>query len=306
MPERDFLSSDDVTEKEQTGLLELAAQLKASPREFCDRLAGRQVALIFEKPSTRTRVSFEVAVTQLGGDAVVLRGDELQLGRGETIADTGAVLAGYVDAIAVRTFAQERLTELADAATVPVINMLSDLEHPCQALADLQTITEERGGLAGQVLAYFGDGNNVAHSLMLSGVKAGIHVRVATPRGYEPQPGIVRRCEEIASSTGGSARVTNSVEEAARGAGILYTDVWASMGQEDEAAARLQTFAGYQIDEKLVELAEEDVIVMHCLPAHRGQEIAAGVMDGVHSVVFVQAANRLHTQKALLAWLLAG
>jgi ornithine carbamoyltransferase len=262
------------------------------------------VALIFEKPSTRTRVSFEVAVAETGGHPIPLSSGELQLGRGETIEDTGRVLSRYVDAIVLRTFEQERLEALAAGASVPVVNSLSDFEHPCQALADLLTIRERRGELAGQTLAYVGDGNNVAHSLLLSGAMAGMAVRVATPRGFEPIPQVVGRAEEIATRCGGSILVTNDPKQAALGADVLYADVWASMGQESEALERKLVFQAYRIDQALLALAAPDAIVLHCLPAHRGEEITDDVIDGPQSAVWDQAENRLHTQKALLLWLL--
>ncbi len=301
---RDFLSVDDLTPAELSALLDLAAELKASPERYADRLRGRSVAMIFEKPSTRTRVSFDVGIAELGGHPVALSAGELQLGRGETIEDTGRVLSRYVDAIVLRTFEQERLEVLAGAASVPVVNALSDFEHPCQCLADLLTIRERKGGLAGRTLAYLGDGNNVTHSLLLGGSKVGMRVRVATPPGFEPIPLVVNRAREIALETGGSVEVTNDPVEAARGADVLYTDVWASMGQEAEADERALVFPAYRIDQKAVDLAAPDAIVMHCLPAHRGQEITDEVIDGPRSVVWDQAENRLHTQKALLLWLL--
>jgi ornithine carbamoyltransferase len=299
-----YLSVDDLSPKELGELLDLAADVKARPDAYEGRLAGRSIALIFEKPSTRTRVSFEVGVAQLGAHAVVLSASELQLGRGETIEDTGRVLTRYVDAIVLRTFEQERLEVLAGTADVPVVNALSDFEHPCQALADLLTLRERIGALDGRTLAYLGDGNNVAHSLLLGGAKAGMRVRVATPPGFEPIPQIVQRATEIAAETGGAVEVTNDPVEAARRADVLYTDVWASMGQEAEADERLLMFTSFQVTQALVDLAAEDVVVLHCLPAHRGQEITAEVLDGPRSAVWDQAENRLHTQKALLLRLL--
>ncbi|MFN2587109.1 MAG: ornithine carbamoyltransferase [Actinomycetota bacterium] len=304
MEERDFLSIDDVTPEELAYLLDSADALKRRPQALDDQLRGKQVALIFEKPSTRTRVSFEAAVTSLGGHAIVLRGDELQLGRGETIEDTGRVLSRYVSAIVVRTFGQDRLERLAHAASVPVVNALSDFSHPCQCLADLQTIREKKGGLADLTLAYLGDGNNVAHSLMFGGTKMGMHVRVACPPGYEPFPQVVDRCDEIADGTGGSVTVTSSPADAASGADVLYTDVWASMGQESEAESRVSAFEPFRLDSAAVDMSDPGSIVMHCLPAHRGEEISAEVIDGPRSVVWDQAENRLHAQKALLAWLI--
>jgi ornithine carbamoyltransferase len=300
---RDLLSIDDLTVRELDEVLELAGKMKASPEDHAGALDGKSIAMIFEKPSTRTRVSFEVAIAELGAHPVVLNSSELQLGRGETIEDTGRVLSRYVDAIVVRTFEQERLEVLAGAADVPVINSLSDFEHPCQALADLLTIRERRGDLPGVILAYLGDGNNVTHSLLLAGAKAGMHVRVATPPGYEPIPQVVQRAEEIAKETGGSVETGHDPAWAADGADLLYTDVWASMGQEAEADARTLVFPAYRIDAAAVARAKDDVVVLHCLPAHRGQEITDEVIDGPHSAVWDQAENRLHTQKALLVWL---
>jgi ornithine carbamoyltransferase len=300
---RDYLSVDDLTVQELASVLSLSGKLKADGQMLTDALAGRAAALIFEKSSTRTRVSFEVGVAQLGGHPITLSSGDLQLGRGETIEDTGRVLSRYVDVIVLRTFEQERLEALAGAASVPVVNALSDFEHPCQALADLLTIEEHLGSLAGRVLTYVGDGNNVVHSLLLAGAKAGMTVRVATPVGFEPIPQVVERAEEIAADTGGAIEVGTDPEAAAAGANVLYTDVWASMGQEEEAEERALIFRPYQLNETLVDAADPDVLVMHCLPAHRGEEIADRSIDGPHSVVFDQAENRLHTQKALLVFL---
>jgi ornithine carbamoyltransferase len=301
---RNFLSIDDLAPSELTELLDLSAKVKAAPSDYAGRLSGMSVAMIFEKPSTRTRVSFEVGIAELGAHPVALSSGELQLGRGETIEDTGRVMSRYVDAVVLRTFGQERLESLARTAAVPVVNALSDFEHPCQCLADLLTVQEHKAHLGGLTLAYVGDGNNVAHSLLLGGAKAGMHVRVATPLGFEPIPQVVQRAQEIGEETGGSAAVTNDPDEACAGADVLYTDVWASMGQEEEAAERTLVFQGYRIDQAAVERAAPDVIVLHCLPAHRGQEITDEVIDGPHAVVWDQAENRLHTQKALLLWLL--
>jgi ornithine carbamoyltransferase len=301
---RDYLSIDDVNNQELEHLLELAAKVKQSPADYAGRLAGRSVALIFEKPSTRTRVSFEVAVASLGGHPVPLSSADLQLGRGETIEDTGRVLSRYVDCVVLRTFEQERVEVLAEAASVPVVNALSDYEHPCQALGDLLTVLEHKGDLSGRTLTYVGDGNNVAHSLVLGGAKAGLHIRVATPPGFEPIPQVVRRAQEIAKETGGSVSVTNDPEAAVEGADILYTDVWASMGQEAEHTERVLVFNSFRVDSAMVDRAAKDVMVMHCLPAHRGEEITDEVIDGPTSVVWDQAENRLHTQKALMLWLL--
>jgi ornithine carbamoyltransferase len=302
--DKDFLSVDDLSSGELTELLALSATVKADRERFAGHLRGKNVALIFEKPSTRTRVSFEVAVSSCGGHAVVLGATELQLGRGESIEDTGRVLSRYVDAIVLRTFEQERLEVLARAASVPVINSLSDFEHPCQALADLLTVQERLGSLAGKTLAYLGDGNNVAHSLLLGGALAGMTVRCATPPGFEPIPQVVGRAQEIAAGTGGGIEILHDPVEAATGADVLYTDVWASMGQEAESDERALVFPAYQLSQKLVDAAATHVVVLHCLPAHRGQEITDEVIDGPHSAVWDQAENRTHTQKALLLRLL--
>ncbi len=307
----DLLSIDDLDDAQLADLLALAAQVKAArgtggPAAYADALAGRTVALVFEKPSTRTRVSFQVAVTELGGQPLPLSSAELQLGRGETIADTGAVLSRYVHAVVVRTFGQDRLDELAAAAEVPVVNALTDLEHPCQALADLQTLREARGGaLTGSVLTYVGDGNNVAHSLLLAGALAGVEVRVAHPEGYAPDGAVVARARELAAAGGTEVVVTTDAVAAVSGAHAVYTDVWASMGQEDETQARLSVFRPYQVTAALFAHAAEDAIFLHCLPAHRGEEVTAEVIDGPASRVWEQAENRLHAQKAVLLRLLA-
>jgi ornithine carbamoyltransferase len=301
---RDLLSIDDLTPVELDHLLTLSSKVKASPDDYAGRLNGKAVALIFEKPSTRTRVSFEVAVASMGGHPLALSSSELQLGRGETIEDTGRVLSRYVDAIVLRTFGQDRLEALARGASVPVVNSLSDHEHPCQILADLLSVFEHTGALPGQILAYLGDGNNVTHSLLLGGAKSGMRVRAATPPGFEPDPDVVRRAEEIARESGGEIWITTDPAEAASGADVLYTDVWASMGQEEEHDDRVRVMGPYRIDAEMVARAGDDAIVMHCLPAHRGEEITDEVIDGSRSVVWDQAENRLHTQKALLLWLL--
>jgi ornithine carbamoyltransferase len=300
--DRTFLSMDDLSREELDALLDLADRVKAKPGDYADRLVGRAIAMIFEKPSTRTRISFEVGIASLGAHPLALSSAELQLGRGETIEDTGRVLSRYVDAVVLRTFGQERLEDLARTSTIPIVNALSDFEHPCQCLADLLTIRERRGKLEGLTLTYVGDGNNVAHSLLIGGAKAGMTVRVATPAGYEPIPQVVGRAEELArdAGAGGTVLLTHDVEEAFRGADVLYTDVWASMGQEAESNERTIIFQGYRLDQHAVDLAAAECIVLHCLPAHRGQEITDEVIDGPHSAVWDQAENRLHTQKALL------
>jgi ornithine carbamoyltransferase len=300
---RHFLSSDDLTPAEQAEVIRRAVELKKHRREHARSLEGRSVAMIFEKPSTRTRVSFEVAVNELGGHPVVLKSDEVQLGRGETIPDTARILSRFCDAIVIRTFAQERLTELAGAASIPVVNGLSDEEHPCQALADIMAIGERFEDLPSVRLCYLGDGNNVCHSLLLAGAKAGLaRVDVASPPGYEPDPAVVARAQAIGEETGTVIAVSNEPAVAARGAHVVYTDVWASMGQESEREERLERFRGFAITSAIMANAAAGAIAMHCLPAHRGEEIDAEVIDGPASAVWDQAENRLHTAKAVLEW----
>jgi ornithine carbamoyltransferase len=299
---RDFLTMDSISTAELTALLDRAAELKAD-RVASAALRNKSVGMIFEKPSTRTRVSFEVGIGELGGHAVVLNAGELQLGRGETIEDTARVLSRYLHALVVRTFEQDRLERLARAGSIPVVNALSDFEHPCQVLADLLTVREHFGKLAGLRLTYVGDGNNVAHSLMVGCALAGMHITVATPPGYEPIAQVQKRAEEIAAQTGGSVSVTTEAPEAARDANVVYTDVWASMGQERESDERRLFFAPYQVNDVLLARAAPDAIVLHCLPAHRGEEITDDVIESPRALVWDQAENRLHTQKALLEWL---
>jgi len=302
---RHFLRDDDLAPSEQAEVLALAVALKKEP--FSARpLAGPQgVGVIFEKNSTRTRFSFEVGIAQLGGHAVVVDGRTMQLGREETIDDTGRVLSRYVSAIVWRTFAQKRLELMAKGATVPVVNALSDLFHPCQVLADLHTVAERRGALKGLRLTYFGDGaNNMAHSLMLGGATAGMHVTVAAPEGFNPDPVVVAAATGRATETGGSVAVTTSADEGADGADVLVTDTWTSMGQEDDGLDRVRPFRPFQLNARLLSHAAADPVVLHCLPAHRGMEITDEVLDGAHSAVWDEAENRLHAQKALLTWLL--
>jgi ornithine carbamoyltransferase len=309
---RSFISTTDVSAEELLLLLDDAAALRAGRAALTaggppdTTLRGRSVALVFEKPSTRTRVSFEVGVAELGGTPLPLSSTDLQLGRGETVSDTGAVLGRYVQGIVVRTFAQSRLEELAASSGVPVINALTDEEHPCQALADLLTVRDTFGRFAGITLTYVGDGNNVAHSLLLAGAAVGLGVRVAHPDGYAPDAAIVARARTLADPHGSEVTVTTDAAQAAAGANVLYTDVWASMGQEAQSVARAAVFAPYALDAALVARAADDAIVLHCLPAHRGEEIAADVIDGPRARVLDQAENRLHVQKAVLAMLLGG
>ncbi|MBW3561514.1 MAG: ornithine carbamoyltransferase [Actinobacteria bacterium] len=300
-----LLSINDLDTATLLGLLDRADDLKRARRDgdgTRDDLAGRTVAMVFEKPSTRTRVSFQVAIAELGGHPLPLSAQELQLGRGETIADTAAVMSRYVHGLVVRTFGHDRIEELADIATIPVVNALTDHEHPCQALADLQTIREQRGRLEGVAVAYVGDGNNVAHSLLLAAALAGMDVRIGHPDGYAPSDEVV----DAARASGAAVLITDDPAAAVEGADVVYTDVWASMGQESEAEERVQLFAPYQVDADLMALAADDAIFLHCLPAHRGEEVAAEVIDGPASRVLDQAENRLHTQKALLLELLTG
>ncbi|WP_420108525.1 ornithine carbamoyltransferase [Mycolicibacter arupensis] len=302
---RNFLRDDDVTPAEQAEILALAAELKAEPFSRRPLEGPRGVAVIFDKNSTRTRFSFEIGIAQLGGHAVVVDGRSTQLGRDETLEDTGQVLSRYVDAIVWRTFAQDRLTAMASTATVPIVNALSDEFHPCQVLADLQTIAERKGSLTGLKLTYLGDGaNNMAHSLMLGGVTAGVHVTVAAPEGFTPDPAVVAAAQARAAQTGASVTLTADAAKAAAGADVLVTDTWTSMGQEDDGLDRVAPFRPFQINEELLALADSDVTVLHCLPAHRGDEITDAVIDGPRSAVWDEAENRLHAQKALLVWLL--
>lgn len=300
-----FLSSDDLGVSGQAELIERAGELKRTRGTHARPLEGMSVALLFEKPSTRTRLSFEVAVVELGAHPLVLRADELQLGRGETLEDTARTLSRYVHAVAIRTFGQERLQAVARASAIPVINALSDLEHPCQALADVMTIRERFGDPSRVCLAYLGDGNNICHSLMLSGAKAGFaEVRVACPPGFEPLAEIAERAEAIGAETGTAIVVSEDAEGASLGATVLYTDVWTSMGQESERSFRLKAFQDFSITRGRLAGAAPGALVMHCLPAHRGEEIDPDVIDGPSSIVWDQAENRLHVQKALLERLL--
>lgn len=299
---KDLLSIADLNPKEIEGLIEKAWRMKKeAPMPL---LSGRTLALLFEKPSLRTRVSFEMAMYQLGGHSIYLSPEEVGVGRREAVADVARVLSRYVDGIAARTFSQETLRILADHSSVPVINALSDLEHPCQALSDLLTIREKKGKLSGLALAFIGDGNNVATSLFLSASLVGINFRLACPPGYELKREVLSKGRKYAALSGSRIQLTNDPYKAAKGADVIYTDVWVSMGQEGEAKKRRRAFSGYQVDDKLLSLAKRDVLFMHPLPAHYGEEISAGLLDDPRSVVFDQAENRLHLQKALLVRLL--
>ena len=303
---KDFLRVADLTPRQLERLLDLAAQMEDEPDGWVDALRGRSVACYFAKPSTRTRVSFAAAAARLGMNPIVLRPDELQLGRGEPIADTARALAAYCDAIVVRTYAQQEIEEMAAAAPVPVVNALSDDHHPCQALADVLTVREWFGRLAGIRLAYVGDGNNVVHSLLEAGALAGMEIAVASPPGYAPRADVVARAREIAAATGGSIELFDDPREAVRGAHAVYTDVWVSMGDDAERDERLRMLRPYQVDEELLALARPEAIFLHCLPAHRGEEVSAAVIDGAQSVVWEQAANRETTEEALLYILVTG
>ncbi|WP_226644615.1 ornithine carbamoyltransferase [Mesobacillus subterraneus] len=303
---KDLLTLADLEPQEILTLLDKAITLKEKTlnKQFDQPLKGKILGMIFDKSSTRTRVSFEVGMIQLGGSALYLNGSDLQLGRGETVSDTAQVLSQYLDGIMIRTFSHKSVEDLAANADIPVINGLTDLYHPCQALADLLTVYEKKGKLKGLKLAYIGDGNNVAHSLMIACTKVGMDVYIASPQGYFPNEEVTAQCKEFARESGANLVITDSPEEAVDAADIIYTDVWTSMGQENENEQRLKDFSQFQVNGKLLELANEDYLFMHCLPAHRGEEVTAEVIDGAHSVVFEQAGNRLHAQKALLVEIL--
>ncbi len=304
MKGKDLLSVSDLSGEDIRLLISNAIDMKAEG--WISLLSGKVLALMFEKPSLRTRVSFEIAMRQLGGHTIYLSPDEVGLGKRESVPDVARVLGRYVDAIAARTFSHPTLEILADYSRVPVINALSDLEHPCQALADLLTIYEKKGELEGLTLAYVGDGNNVAHSLMLAASLTGMNFRIASPANYRVQERILHLAQGQAIDTGAEIFCTEESHLAVSGADIVYTDVWMSMGQEAEADQRRQIFASYQVNKELLSLAREDAILMHPLPAHHGEEVAEGILDSPQSVVFDQAENRMHLQKALLAGMLGG
>ncbi|MBF0387689.1 MAG: ornithine carbamoyltransferase [Candidatus Omnitrophica bacterium] len=300
---KDFISLRDFTAQELLNLLVLANQVKQNPRQTADFLRGKSFALIFQKPSNRTRVSFETGIFQLGGNSVYLAPDDISLGKREPTEDIARTLSRYVDGIVARVFSHQDILDLAKFASVPVINGLSDLSHPCQAMADMFTIQEKFGSFKGLKMAYIGDGNNMTNSLLIAAAKLGMSMSVATPQGYEASADYVKAARECALKNGGTITLTNSPQEAVKGAQVIYTDTWVSMGQEEETTQRLKDFAGYQVDEKLLALASRDHIFMHCLPAHRGQEVSAAVIDGPRSVVFDEAENRLHMQKAIMIFL---
>ena len=294
----------DLSPDELALVLSTAAAVKKNPAEYRQKLAGKTLAMIFQKPSLRTRVSFETGMTQLGGHAIYLSPNDISIGQRETTEDIAIVLSRMADLIMARTFGHDIVTDLAKHSRVPVINGLSDHEHPCQILADLQAIQERRGKLAGLRWVYCGDGNNVAHSIMLGGALAGMHVTIIAPQGYQPKPDVLADSQAIAKKTGGSVSVSSDMPGAVKGADVLYTDVWASMGQEAEAAKRRRDFQGFTIDQGMLAAAAPEALFMHCLPAHRGEEVTDGVMEGERSVIFDQAENRLHGQKAILLSLL--
>lgn len=304
MATKHFITLSSIDPHQLTELLELSAKMKASPENYRSSLAGKALAMIFQKPSTRTRVSFQVGIQQLGGYAIVLSNDEIQIGRGETIADTARVLSRYVDGIMARVFADDDVVQLSKYATVPVISGLSDLYHPCQAVADFLTIKESFGDLKGLPITYIGDGNNVTHSLAFATAKLGSKLTVITPKGYEADKSVMAAAMDAAKSTGAEIRLSTDPADVA-GSKVVYTDTWASMGQEKEHQKRIKIFAPYQVSEARFAEADDDAIFLHCLPAHRGEEVVDAVADHPRSKIFDQAENRLHTQKAILYTLMA-
>ena len=302
MKQKDFLTLADFTSAELMGLLKQATIFKQENKQGKAHpwLKGKTLGMIFEKSSTRTRISFEVGMTQLGGHPLFLSSRDLQLGRGESISDTAKVMARYVDGLMIRTFGHEVVEEFAKYADIPVINGLTDMHHPCQVMADLLTIQEHKGKLAGLKLCYIGDGNNMAHSLLEGGAKMGMDVAITSPEGYLPNQDIVDKVRKVASDTGSKILITPDPKAAIAQADVVVTDVWASMGQEEEQQKRLQEFESYQVNAGLCKFAKADYLFLHCLPAHRGEEVTADVIDGPHSAIFDEAENRLHAQKAIL------
>ena len=300
---RHLLTLDDLNDNELLEVINKASDIRQNPNDYRTRLQGQTLAMIFQKRSTRTRVSFEVGMYQLGGSALFLGASDIQIGRGESIADTSQVLSRYCDLMMARVYAHSDLVELAENSSVPVINGLSDALHPCQVLADLQTVNEHFGQMKGLKMCYVGDGNNMAHSLLIGCSRVGMDIAVVTPEGYEAEASYVEKARENAAKSGSTVTVTTSVEEGASGAHAVYTDVWASMGQEEEHKQRLRDFEGYQVDDRTMAYAESNAIFMHCLPAHRGEEVSASVADGPQSIIFDEAENRLHAQKSLMLFL---
>jgi len=306
MAQRHLISIHDLSATQVAGLFRLAADVKKNPGKYATALAGKTLGMIFEKSSTRTRVSFEVGTFQMGGHALFLSSRDIQLGRGEPISDTARVLSRYVSGIMARTFAHQTVTDLAKYGSVPVINGLTDDLHPCQGLTDYFTLSEIFGDLRGKKIAYVGDGNNMAHSLMFGAAKCGMNIAIASPLGYKVQEKYLALARADAQAAGTTIELTEDPRQAVVDADCVTTDVWASMGQESEAAIRLQAFEGYEVDASMMALAKKDAIFLHCLPAHRGEEVSAEVCDGPQSRIFDQAENRLHTQKAILLWLMGG
>jgi ornithine carbamoyltransferase len=306
LSKKDLVSLEDITKLDIETILNLSDMIRTKHKngELFVPLLGKSLAMIFRKPSTRTRVSFEIGMFQLGGAALYLSPNDIQLGRGETVADTAKVLSRYVSGIMIRTFAHSEVIELAENASIPVINGLTDFSHPCQIIADMLTIKDKKKALRGITVAYIGDGNNVCNSWMFGAPKMEMNLRVASPKGYEPVDAVAKKAGELAKAGRTQLVITNSPQDAAKDADVIYTDVWTSMGQEAETQKRLKDFEGFQINQALVKLAKKDCLVMHCLPAHRGEEITAEVIDGPNSVVFDEAENRLHAQKGILALLM--
>ncbi|VEF48116.1 ornithine carbamoyltransferase [Bacillus freudenreichii] len=304
---RHLLTLADYTKEEIMQIINDAIKLKDMQKKGVTHhyLKGKSIAMIFEKLSTRTRVSFEVGMNQLGGHALFLGKDDLQMGRGETVEDTAKVLSRFVDGIMIRAYSHDSVVQLANNSSVPVINGLTDDYHPCQVLADLMTLYEAKGSLEGKKLAYVGDGNNMTHSLMIGCAKIGVHCSIAAPKGYEPKQAIVEKAQEFAKETGAKIEITNDPKEAVNGADAVYTDVWTSMGWEEEQEQRLKAFADFQVNSELMAAADQEAVFLHCLPAHRGEEVSAEVIDGPQSLVFDEAENRLHVQKALMVALMA-
>lgn len=300
---RHLLTLEEFSSKEVEGLLDLAAKVKKSPSKYQKTLAGQSLAMIFDKSSARTRISFDVGMYQLGGHALFINGSEIQIGKRESVSDTAKVLSRYVQGIMIRTYAHSIVEDLADNSSVPIINGLTDSHHPCQVLADFQTIGEKFKKLKGLQLVYVGDGNNMTHSLMIIAAKTGTHCRIVCPQGYEPDASILKLAQAEGKKTGSRIEVTHQVKSSAKGADAVYTDVWASMGQETEKEKRVRDFQGYQVDEKLMAECPK-AIFLHCLPAHRGEEVSASVIDGKQSMVWDQAENRLHAQKSVLVTLM--
>ena len=304
LPSKDLLSLDNLEAEHLQLIFDIAAKLKAGRDKHTGLLEGKRLAMIFEKESLRTRFTFDIGMTDMGGTTVFLDHRDARLGSRESVKDMARNLERWVDVIVARTYKQRAIEELAANCEIPVINGLSDHSHPCQALTDYFTLTEKFGDLAGKTLCYVGDGNNTCHSLMVAGTKLGVNVVVCTPEGYEPDPEVTAQCEGWAQQSGGSITITSSVIDGVKGAHVIYTDVWASMGQEDEIEERAAIFNDYQVDEEMMALADPDAYFLHCLPAHRGAEVSAGVMDGPQSIVYDNAENRLHVQKAIMVLLL--